>query len=59
MSHVETATVMVTVKAYPQLSRKSGEVVCIAGIRLDTPTPECLFGKLSCFGSTETGSPAG
>ncbi len=30
---------MVTVKAYPALSRKYGEVVCVAGIRTDTPEP--------------------
>lgn len=28
-----------TVKAYPQASTKYGEVVCVAGIRSDTPTP--------------------
>jgi len=32
--------VMVTVKAYPVLSRKHGEAVCVAGIRIDTGRPE-------------------
>ena len=31
--------VLVTVKAYPSISTKYGEAICIAGIRLDTPTP--------------------
>lgn len=30
---------MVTVKAYPAISQKYGEVVCVAGIRTDTPVP--------------------
>jgi hypothetical protein len=33
-------TVMVTVKAYPQLSAKYNETVCVAGVRLDTPAPQ-------------------
>lgn len=33
---------MVTVKAYPQLSKKSGEVVCVAGVRLDLTEPEWI-----------------
>jgi hypothetical protein len=33
------ADVLVTVKAYPQLSQKHGEVVCVAGVRVDTPDP--------------------
>lgn len=32
----ETKRVLVTVKAYPNLSRKYGETVCVAGIDLDT-----------------------
>ncbi len=36
----EIITLLVTVKAYPAISKKSGESVCIAGIRLDTPQPE-------------------
>jgi len=36
----ETITALVTVKAYPAISRKSGESVCVAGVRLDTPRPE-------------------
>jgi hypothetical protein len=31
---------LVTVKSYPALSKKYGEVVCVAGVRTDTPTPE-------------------
>ena len=31
---------LVTVKAYPAISGKYGEVVCIAGVRIDTPKPE-------------------
>jgi len=30
---------LVTVKAYPAISQKYGEVVCVAGIRTDTPAP--------------------
>lgn len=32
--------VLVTVKAYPSVSTKYGEAICVAGIRMDTPTPE-------------------
>ena len=32
--------VLVTVKAYPSISTKYGEAICVAGIRLDTPEPE-------------------
>jgi hypothetical protein len=32
-------TVLITVKAYPQLSEKYKETVCVAGIRLDTEQP--------------------
>jgi len=32
-------TVLVTVLAYPSVSTKCGEAVCVAGIRLDTPQP--------------------
>jgi hypothetical protein len=38
----ERARVMVTVKAQPALSQKHGEVVCVAGIRLDTEKPEWI-----------------
>ena len=31
---------LVTVKAYPSISMKYGEAVCVAGVRLDTATPE-------------------
>ncbi len=33
-------TVLVCVKAYPTLSTRYGEAVCVAGVRLDTPAPE-------------------
>ena len=33
---------MVTVKAYPQPSRRYGETVCVAGVRLDLDTPEWI-----------------
>lgn len=33
-------TLLITVKAYPTVSTKYGEAVCVAGIRLDTPEPE-------------------
>lgn len=36
----ETITFMPTVKAYPNLSAKYGEVVCIAGVRTDTMQQE-------------------
>lgn len=42
MHSTDSAEVLVTVKAYPQLSRKSGEVVCVAGVRLDRPSPEWI-----------------
>jgi hypothetical protein len=32
--------VLVTVKAYPTVSTKYGEAVCVAGVRLDSPNPE-------------------
>jgi hypothetical protein len=31
---------LVTVKAYPSISTKYGEAICVAGVRLDTPTPQ-------------------
>lgn len=37
MSEIE---VLVTVKAYPALSRRYGEVVCVAGVRTDAGSPE-------------------
>lgn len=36
----EEFELLVTVKAYPSVSTKYGEAVCVAGIRLDTPTPQ-------------------
>jgi hypothetical protein len=33
-------SLLVTVKAYPAVSQKHGESVCVAGIRTDTPAPE-------------------
>lgn len=35
----ETITLLVTVKAYPVIAQKSGESVCVAGVRLDSPRP--------------------
>lgn len=42
MTDQENAEVLITVKAYPQLSKKSGEVVCVAGVRLDRDKPEWI-----------------
>jgi hypothetical protein len=36
----ERISLLVTVKAYPAISEKYGEVVCVAGIRTDTPQLE-------------------
>ena len=36
----EHMELLVLVKAYPAISTKYGEAVCVAGIRLDTPTPQ-------------------
>jgi hypothetical protein len=33
---------LVTVKAYPSISTKYGEAICVAGVRLDTPEPEWI-----------------
>ena len=33
---------LVTVKAYPAIGKKSGEAVCVAGVRLDADTPEWI-----------------
>ena len=38
----DAAEVLVTVKAYPQLSNRHGEVVCVAGVRLDRDKPEWI-----------------
>lgn len=38
----ERATILVTVKAYPAIAKVSGESVCVAGVRLDTPSPEWI-----------------
>jgi hypothetical protein len=38
----ERVKVLVTVKAQPALSTKHGEVVCVAGIRVDNPNPEWI-----------------
>jgi hypothetical protein len=38
--HEVELEVLITVKAYPTPSMKYSESVCVAGIRLDTPTPE-------------------
>ena len=36
---VERARVLLTVKAAPEISRSNGETVCVAGVRVDSPTP--------------------
>lgn len=38
----ETATVMITVKTYPNPSETYGETVCVAGVRLDRGQPEWI-----------------
>ena len=38
----ETATVMITVKTYPNPSDKYLETVCVAGVRLDRGRPEWI-----------------
>jgi len=40
--HEDVATVLVTVKAYPAIGKKSGEAVCVAGVRLDRDVPEWI-----------------
>jgi hypothetical protein len=35
----DVLSLLVTVKAYPNISRRRGEVVCVAGIRTDTEQP--------------------
>lgn len=40
VSDWEAMELLVTVKAYPSVSMKYGEAVCVAGVRLDTPTPQ-------------------
>lgn len=42
MSTTERATILITVKAYPQLGMKSGETVCVAGIRVDRTPREFI-----------------
>lgn len=38
----DVATVLITVKAYPVIGRRTGESVCVAGVRLDRGTPEWI-----------------
>src|SRR6478609_470057 len=38
----DVATVLVTVKAYPVIGRRTGEAVCVAGVRLDRGEPEWI-----------------
>lgn len=38
----EVVTLLVTVKAYPVIGRKTGEAVCVAGVALDEPTPRWI-----------------
>ena len=40
--HEDVATVLATVKAYPAIGKKSGEAVCVAGVRLDREEPEWI-----------------
>lgn len=40
VSAYETIRVLITVKAYPSVSHKYGEVCCVAGVRLDSGRPE-------------------
>lgn len=40
--HEDVATVLVTVKAYPAIGKKTGEAVCVAGVRLDRDEPEWI-----------------
>ncbi|PKQ18761.1 MAG: hypothetical protein CVT68_01750 [Actinobacteria bacterium HGW-Actinobacteria-8] len=40
--HEDVATVLVTVKAYPAIGKKTGEAVCVAGVRLDREKPEWI-----------------
>jgi hypothetical protein len=35
----ESMRLLVTVKAYPQPSKRYGETVCVAGVRIDTDIP--------------------
>ena len=38
----DVATVLVTVKAYPVIGRRTGESVCVAGARLDRGQPQWI-----------------
>jgi len=38
----QTVEMVVTVKAYPSISTKYGETVCVAGVRTDTSAPEWI-----------------
>lgn len=40
MNHPEKIRVLITVKAYPEISQSYGEVVCVAGVRVDRGEPE-------------------
>lgn len=40
VSDWEEMELLILVKAYPSVSMKYGEAVCVAGVRLDTPTPQ-------------------
>lgn len=41
-AHEDVATVLVTVKAYPAIGKKTGEAVCVAGVRLDGDQPRWI-----------------
>lgn len=38
----DRATVLITVKASPEIGRAHGETVCVAGVRLDGGMPEWI-----------------
>lgn len=38
----DVSTVLITVKAYPVIGRRTGESVCVAGVRLDRGAPEWI-----------------
>jgi hypothetical protein len=45
----QTVDMVVTVKAYPVVSQRYREAVCVAGVRTDTPTPEWVRLFPVCF----------
>lgn len=45
----QTVEMLVTVKAYPVVSQRYREAVCVAGVRTDTKTPEWVRLFPVCF----------